>query len=465
MSVYSTVFKHALFPLYEQVLRRRNTLRYLARLEEQQWLSPDEVRELQWQKLLRLLGHAEENVPFYRERMRAAGLSARTINSPDDFLRLPVLTKEDVRGNAAALQAAGIAPKSLHWSATGGSTGEPLRFAYDHDSYEWRVAAAARADRWAGWDWGCRQFYIWGAALLPQSALTKLKKGLHNRLLNMHIVSSFDFTDSLLEEYANRLNGFRPAVVVGYTNALYEFSRFCLEHGLKLWRPAGVIASAERLYDHQRTAIAAAFGAGVFDRYGCREMMNMAAECDSHCGLHVNADNIYLEILKDERPAAPGELGEVVATDLNNYGMPFVRYRSGDMAVASADRCSCGRGLPLLARVEGRVLDVICTPDGRSLPGEFFPHLLKDFAGIKRFQVHQDSSYAVRVLIVPTDEFARESLDAIRRHVAAKLGPETPLSVELVDDIPLTRGGKLRVTISEPWASRAAASVTTGAAQ
>jgi phenylacetate-CoA ligase len=452
--MYAWLFKNVAFPLYESGLRRRNTLKYLRRLEEQQWLSPEEVQEIQWKKLLELLRHAEERVPFYRDRMRAAGLSARAVNSPDDLLRLPMLTRDDVRQNGRALMAEGVSPRELYWTGTAGSTGEPLRFAYSHDSYEWRVAAAARADRWAGWDWGRRQFYIWGLPLMPEPRLRKLKRRLHERLLNRRIVSSFAFTDRVLEGYAAEYNKFRPAVVVGYTNALYEFARFCLDRGLKLWRPAGAIASAERLYDHQRTAIAAAFDTGVFDRYGCREMMNMAAECDHHCGLHLNADNIYVEILKDGRLAAPGEPGEVVATDLNNYGMPLIRYSSNDMAVAAGGRCGCGRGLPLLARVEGRILDVIPTPDGRHAPGEFFVYLLKDFAGVRRFQVVQDRTYAVRVLIEPMAGFERESLEVIREHVAAKLGPQTPLSVELVDDIPLTEGGKLRVTKSDVMAER-----------
>lgn len=457
MSFYSAVFKHLLFPIYEQVLRRRNTLRYLRQLEDQQWLSPEEIRELQWQKLLCLLRQAEARVPFYRDRMRKAGLTVRTIESPDDFQRLPVLTKDDIRQNHDALVAEGILRKSLHPSATGGSTGEPVQFGYDHDAYEWHMAGAARADRWAGWDWGLKQFHISGVTLQPERWLSRLKKRAHERFLRLKRVSAFDFTDHLLRKHVREYNRYQPVIVVGYANALYEFARFCKDRDLDLWKPKGVISSAERLYPHQRRLCENVFGAPVFDRYGSREMMNIAAECDRHQGLHINADNVYLELEKEGLPAEMGEVGQVLVTDLNNYEMPFIRYRIGDMAVAGSGPCGCGRGLPLLERVVGRVLDVIVTPDGRSVAGEYFPHLLKDYAGISRFQVYQDRSFAVTVRIVPAQGLTASTLEEIRSIIARQLGPAVPLSLALVDDIPLTRGGKYRVTISDAWADRHAA--------
>lgn len=447
--MYGWLFGHVIFPLYETGLRRRNTLRYLRQLEEQQWLSSDEVRELQWRKLVRLLAHAEEHVPFYRDRMRRAGVTASGVESPDDLLRLPPLTKDDVRRHQQDLVSEGVSAADLYPSATGGSTGEPLHFMYDHDSYEWRVAGAARADRWAGWDWGRRQFYIWGRALHHEPFATRLKKRIHNRLLNMHIVSSFDFTDEVLDRYVREYNAFRPVVVVGYTNALYEFARHCQARKVELRAPTGVVATAERLYDHQRDLISRAFGAPVFDRYGCREMMNISAECDRHQGTHVNADNILLELERDGAHVPPGELGEVVVTDLNNYSMPFIRYKNGDLAVAKDGLCKCGRGLPLLERVEGRVLDVLVTPDGRYVPGEFFPHMLKDYAGISRYQVYQGKDYAIELRIVPGEGFQAGEISDIEQLTTGLLGAGVPFAVKLVDDIPRTAEGKLRVTVSE----------------
>lgn len=447
--MYARLLKHLFLPVYEEVLRGRVTLSYFDRIEQQQWLPASAVRELQWRRLLALMRHVEEHVPFYRDRMRQAGLTARSIQSPDDLRRLPPLTKNDVRQNQAALVATNLGRTPLFPSATGGSTGEPLRFKYDHVCFERRVAAAARADRWAGWDWGCRQLYIWGGALQAQRPLKALKVSLHNSVRNMRILSCFDFNEQVLAQYVEQLQSFRPDVIVGYTNAVVEFARYCVRQNLTVWSPKGVIVSAESLYAPQRAVIEQVFRCGVFNRYGCREMMNIAAECDRHEGLHINADNIYVEVESDGAPARPGVLGELIVTDLNNYSMPFVRYRIGDTGAFSAKLCSCGRGLPMLDRVEGRVLDVIVTRDGRALPGEFFPHLLKDYAGIDRYQVHQDQEYAITVRIVAGPGFDRSALAAIEGHIRARLGAEVPLSIQLVDEIPRTAGGKLRLTISE----------------
>jgi phenylacetate-CoA ligase len=156
-----------------------------------------------------------------------------------------------------------------------------------------------------------------------------------------------------------------------------------------------------------------------------------------------------VELRTPHGAASAGRPGDVVITDLFNYGMPFVRYANGDMATASADRCACGRGLPLLTRVDGRVLDAIRTPAGHVLPGEFFPHMLKDVAGLQRFQLVQRRLDRLDLSIVRGTDFDDASLDYIRREVNKVLGDSVQLDCHFVDDIPLTSSGKLRVTVSE----------------
>src|SRR5258708_28519072 len=121
--------------------------------------------------------------------------------------------------------------------------------------------------------------------------------------------------------------------------------------------------------------------------------MLLGAECDRHTGLHLPTEHLLVEVLADDgRPTHDGEEGNVVVTDLYNYGMPFVRYANGDRAIAGWGACSCGRGLPLLKRVVGRRLDILTTPDGRMIPGELFLHVLRDFPSVQRFQVVQERS-------------------------------------------------------------------------
>jgi len=191
------------------------------------------------------------------------------------------------------------------------------------------------------------------------------------------------------------------------------------------------------------------FQAPVFETYGSREFMLMGAECDRHAGLHLTTENLLVEVLDDEgRPVSNGEVGNVAVTDLTNYAMPFVRYLNGDRAVAGWDTCPCGRGLPLLRQVVGRRVDTVNTPDGRRLSGVFFPHLLKDYPSVRRFQAVQDQPdhLELRLMVAPGWDSAQQS--QVEQTIRQALGPAMRLDLSVVDDIPLTSAGKLQVVLN-----------------
>jgi phenylacetate-CoA ligase len=191
------------------------------------------------------------------------------------------------------------------------------------------------------------------------------------------------------------------------------------------------------------------FRAPVFETYGSREFMLIAAECDRHNGLHVTVEQLLVEILDEAgAPAPAGAEGNVVITDLYNYGMPFLRYMNGDRAIASAEACPCGRGLPLLRKVVGRRLDVLTTGDGRTIPGEFFPHFFKEFPAIQRFQVEQASPDDIRVRLVLGPGWSVGDGQRVEREVRNVIGPRCRFTVDVVDEIPLTPAGKHRVVVN-----------------
>jgi phenylacetate-CoA ligase len=164
--------------------------------------------------------------------------------------------------------------------------------------------------------------------------------------------------------------------------------------------------------------------------------------------MHVTADQLVVEL--KSQPGYSDGTGEVVVTDLTNYAMPFVRYANGDLATPEVGAgCACGRGLPRLRRVEGRKLDAIRTPDGHVVPGEFFPHMLKDVAGLQRYRVIQRQLDALQIDVVPEPPFGEEQEAYIRREVAKVFGDTISVELRRVADIPLTPTGKSRVTISE----------------
>lgn len=445
---YESVFRHVLFPAYEVGLRRRRTLAYLAEYQRDQWLAPEQIMALQWQRLQRLLEHCQREVPYYRRRWHELGIVAADIRNLDDYAKLPVLTKADIRNHFDELTANSCRDRLLT-KATGGSTGEPLRFGYTRESNDRRTAVMWRGYDWAGSRMGRRTLFLWGGAVGEPTRTHQLKDHLYNVAFARRVLNSFPMSEANMAEFADAIDRYRPEIIVAYVGPLVRLAQWLIATGRKIWQPQGIIGAAEALHEFQRQIIEQAFGCPAFNTYGCREFMLIAAECEQHRGLHVNADHLVVELRRPAGTGAATQSGEVVITDLFNYGMPFLRYANGDMATASSARCACGRGLPLLARVDGRVLDAIRTPAGHVLPGEFFPHMLKDVPGLERFRLVQRQLDRLDLSIVRGPGFDDASLAYIRREVNKVLGDSIELRCDFVDEIPLTPSGKLRVTVSE----------------
>jgi phenylacetate-CoA ligase len=230
---------------------------------------------------------------------------------------------------------------------------------------------------------------------------------------------------------------------------VYEVARELEADGVTpAHRPGAIVVGAEKLHQFQRELVERVFQAPVFETYGSREFMLIGAECERHAGLHLTAEHLLVEILDDDgRPTPDGQEGNVVITDLYNYGMPFIRYANGDRAIAGFGDCGCGRGLPTLRAVVGRRVDMIQSADGRIISGVFFPHLVKEFPAIRRFQVIQEEPGHVRFMLVADGliDADRARLEGLVRQA---LGHSTRVDFEPVACIPQTPGGKLQVVIN-----------------
>lgn len=442
--VYESLFRRALFPLYESSLRRRNTLRYLKEYEDSQWLDAEQIKEIQWCKLQELIRHCWENVPYYRRSWSALGISdPGDIAGEQDFARLPALDKPTIRENLDQLIASNHR-NSVLFKTTGGSTGEPLRFGYTRESYERRLAIMWRGYGWSGARLGQRTLYLWGVPPGTQ----KYKERLYHAVFNRHMLSAFEMSESRMAEYADIIDRFRPETIVSYVAPVVKLSEWLLANGRKPWRPQRVLGAAEALHESQRELIERAFGCPAYNTYGCREFMLIAAECEHRKGLHVNADHLRVELSaslgSDERGPR-----DIVITDLHNYGMPLLRYMNGDLATPGGLECKCGRGLPLLSSVDGRRLDALRTPDGRYVPGEYIVYAFLGVTGIRRYQVVQKRLDTFDIMLVRDSHFDESVIELMRHELAKVIGEGVTLNFHYADDLPLTPSGKHRVTVSE----------------
>ena len=401
---------------------------------------------MQLERLRRLLDHAYHHVGYYREQWQALGFNPAAVRSLADLRQLPILDRQELRTALYfGLLSDNHRKRAIQRISTSGSTGEPLTLYVDRRQLELRWAATLRSMEWAGYRFGDRHARLWHHTI-GMTASQVIRERVDGWLCRRLFVPAFDMDDRIIARTMARLRRFQPVLIDGYAESLHLMSAYVREHGgaggLGL---RGIITSAQTLPEASRQAIEEAFGCRVFDKYGSREFSGIAYECEAHAGHHVVAENYIVEILVDGRPARPGEIGEVVVTDLNNFCVPLIRYRLGDLAEAldEGQGCACGRGLPRIGRIEGRLQAMILGSHGRYVPSSFFLHVMKDYDfAVRQFQVIQERHGALRLRIVKglrySDEVLEEILGVLRRYVGAAM----EIEVELVDAIPLTRAGK-----------------------
>ena len=439
----------ASMPLHKWMITRRAEV-YYRDLKRSQWLSPGKLRELQETRLRRLLDHAYRHVPLYRERMDARGLRPSDIRGLDELAKLPLLTKDDVRENLFFdLFSDNHDYRKVQRIATSGSTGEPFVCFVDQSQLEMRWAATLRSMEWTGYRFGDRQARLWHQTI-GMSWSQIVRERLDALLSRRIFIPAFEMSEADVTRALLRIERHRPVLIDGYAECFNYVAGHLKDRKAEI-RPKGLISSAQVLPDESRAVIESAFHTKVFDKYGSREFSGIAYECEAHAGHHIVAENYIVEVLKDGRAALPGETGEVVITDLNNLCMPFLRYRIGDLAVAMdpMEPCPCGRGLPRLGRIEGRIQSMIVGAEGRVVPGSLFLHLFKDYDWILRhFQVVQERPGEVRLKVVKGPRFEASAFEELLEELRHYLGRGCCLDVDFVDAIPMVRTGKRPTSLS-----------------
>ncbi len=435
-----------------QVFNRRTWSEYRA-IRPREWWPANRIRELQWQRLLRITTFAWEHNRFYRELWTAHGVSPRDLRRPEDVRRLPIVDKSMLR---EALEA-GTAlsdryERPVYPMASTGSTGEPFRFPLDAKSARERRALTFRTREAAGYYDGDPNVKLWrtdGAA----GPRERVRRRLH-RLVELSV---YDATrpersrldEARLAEMCDRIRSHRPRVIEGYVSALSLLARHVVANGIEDATAESVICGGETLSPALRRLIARAFRARVFNRYGGTEVGVIAHECgaDPAHRLHLQSDAALVEFLAaDGRPVRPGEVGELVVTSFTSRALPLVRYRVGDLGRPEDPGmgCACGRGLPLVREIIGRVNDVFVFPGGETLSSHVFHKIFRGAAGVRRFQIVQTDWTRFEITLERDGAaIAPSVLEALRFEVGRYLS-DCSLTWTVVDEIPPGPGGKLR---------------------
>jgi phenylacetate-CoA ligase len=428
----------------------RDVERYYETLNATQWLSPSQIRELQDEKLRRLVRHAYRSVAYYRTKMQELKLRPEDIRGQQDLHKLPFLTKDEVRRHMHFdMLQEGVSHDDILRIQTCGSSGEPFVCYADRAQLEFRWAATLRSQEWTGYRFGDPTVRLWnqGIGLTPDQASREQRDAW---FANRKLVPVFGMREAELDSVIRSIERYRPVLIEGYAEALDFLARYAETRGGLQFRPRAVISSSQTLPKKSREVIERAFGCKVFDKYSSREFSGIACESDAHAGHLVAGEGYIVELLIDGVPAKPGEVGEVVITDLNNYCMPFIRYRIGDLAQALPDEPStCGRGLPRIGDVHGRMQSIIQGEGGHFVPGTFFAHVLKDYEyAIKRFQVVQEESGAIRLRLVKASRYADDTLDEIKALIRRHLGDGLRIDVEFLESAELLPASDRLVSVS-----------------
>lgn len=440
----------ATMPLHAWMIRGRRTRSAYLELKKSESFTQPQLKDLQLRRLQALILHAYETSPFYRARLDGMNLSPQDIRSLEDLAKLPFLTKDDVRDNLDnGLLSNAISRKHMLRINTSGSTGRPFTIFADRSQLEVRFASTLRALEWTGWRFGDRQARLWHQTL-GMSRTQVVRERIDAWFLRRLFIPAFEISPQNIEDFVGKIRNHQPVLVDGYAESLNFLATYLRKGNRAGFSPLAIMSSAQALPANTRKVIEDGFSTKVFDKYGSREFSGIAYECQGHDGHHVVDECYIVELLVDGRPAQPGEVGEVVITDLFNRATPMIRYRIGDLAVAFDDSnpCSCGLAHSRIGDIEGRTQAIVHCADGTWLPGTFFAHFFKDYEDILRFfQIEQSERGTFCLKVVKNEGHSDEKMTRLLHHLEKYVGG-TRIVVDYVNEIPLVRTGKRSPVVS-----------------
>lgn len=436
----TALLRNLILPLGDFLFGQRMMSR-LKFLEEAQHWPVDQIIEKQNQLLREVIKVSALEVPFYRKLFAERGISPSDIQSADDLSKIPVVTKEMLREVYPQMATRSTGQKTYETS-TSGSTGKNFFVIEDAYTAGWYRSTFLLQLEWSGWRIGIPHL---------QTGMTlnrSLDRRLKDWMLGCHYFSAYNLDDIHLDQILDAMDHHKLKHLWGYPGSLYFLAKRAKELG---WNKPliSVVTWGDTLFSNYRKVIEETFHTKVFDTYGCGEGVQIAAQCEFG-NYHLHAFDAVIEFLDDnEQPVEAGKIGNIIVTRLHPGPMPLIRYAIGDLGVPSlAEKCSCGRTLPIMDSIKGRSADVITTPSGNRLIVHFFTGILEHYSEIEQFQIVQSEPGVIVIYLVPKSEITPELKEQITEILKRRGAGDLKIFMEIVDRIYIGETGKHRFIIN-----------------
>jgi len=415
------------------------------------YLPPERWMALRDARVRSIVRHAAGSVPYYRELFRTLGIHPGDIRTAEDLDHIPLLDKETIWNDPDRFLSETRFGRHSLPLVTSGSASAPLRVRHDHQSVLANIAYGERER--AVLERLCAKPGRWKELMLLYSGSTfgkVLDFYQHHTLIPRRPERRFVSLSEPVEVVVEAINDFQPDVITGYSGYLEMLFRTVAARSMKLYRPRLIIYGGEAMTSPGRDFISERFDVPLTSLYNAVESFKIGFACEYNQGYHLHADLCHLKLVDDQGRTVPdGERGEVVISNLVNRATVLLNYRLGDVAARSLDPCPCGRTLPMLKQLEGRLEDIITLPDGSFVHPLSIWGIFKNRPEVLRYQLIQHDARHFELRLVTLDLQTYESLlPAILEALRALLGPDAIISPAFYEELRHEGIGKFRAVVS-----------------
>jgi len=446
MKLKNLFSKNFILPLSD-LITGQSIFRCLIFLEKSQYWNRDQIDDYQNRKLRDLAHHAYSNVSFYNELFRDLRLKPDDIQTKDDLVKLPIITKDDLKKTKGKHLAKNIPKNNIIFTSSSGSTGEPFQFYITKFSDSFQLAAAIRAWSWMGYKLGDKYVKV---SMNPRTSRIKKFQDIIN---NSMYLSSTQLTPQSFRIIAEKIKTFDPKVIRCYPVPLYmlaqEIKRMQGKYDGKSL--VAINTTGSTLHDDTRAFIEQTFNTRIFDSYSCEGGSNFS-QCAESGYYHPSEEYAISEFISDEFTVSdPDNPKRHITTDLHNYASPLIRYDTQDYLVLGPEQlCSCGRHFMNIRKIKGRDSDILITPSGKYLIVENFVAYFEWIPEVDQIQVVQDKINEIIIKLIVNESFTIEVKNKIIEYWKEYIGCDVNVIIEVVDKIKLSPTGKRRTVIRNP---------------